>query len=396
MPRVIIITRGTAGDVMPFLEMGSALVRRGNDVLLITHCHYEQVARRAGLGLEPLDTPEQFHAFVNDGPFLEGPSGVLEFSQRHVFPRTPAELDILKRCCQGPGVVVIARHMSSIAAPLFCEFAKAPLVSVFVVAAQASCFRIWTQFCRSALAPYINSFRRKLELPAIQDWNAWVNNPACFLACWPAWFSPQSSAWPEHTRHIGFLRSDIAETGEIPELLQQLLRVEPSPILITAGTSVSSSTKRFYSAASAACRIANRSAILVSRHEELLPHPLPPGIQHFKELPFASVMPHAAAVIHHGGAGTMVRAAASGVPQLVLTHGADRPENAARIETLGFGANIHSADWNPSRIARELDRVIGSASIHRALSEVRDRISSPEDLANACAMVEDLANGKTF
>lgn len=392
MARIVIVTRGTAGDIVPFLQIGSVALSRNNDVTLITHCHYEERARRLGLRFEALDTPEQFQAFLNDGPLLERPTSSLDFVKKHLLPRVTAEIDLLRRHCQEPGVIVIARHMGSIAAPLVCELYGAPFVSVFLVAAQASCFAIWREFCRTMLASHINTFRRELELGPILNWDAWVRMPASFLACWPDWFSKKSPAWPENTRHVGFLRHDPTEAGELPEPIKSLLRSQPRPVLITGGTSVSNSAKRFYSVAAAACQIANRSAVLVCPHEELRPYPLPPLVVHARELPFASLMPHSAAVVHHGGAGTMVRALASAAPQLILPFGADRPENAARIEKLGLGARIDPVDWKPSLVARELDRVIESNSIRQALSDVRNRISSPLDLANACASIEDLAS----
>lgn len=386
------MSRGTAGDVVPFLKIGSVLAGMNNDVLLVTHCYYEQAVHRAGLQFAALDTPREFEAFVKDGPLLETTSGLLEFSKKHVFPQTRSEITLLDGWCQKKGVVLVTRHMASIAAPLICERYRLPLVTVFVSAAQANCFHLWTEFCRSLLADVINGFRAELELPRIHDWRAWVNIPSCFLACWPQWFSPRTSVWPGHTKHVGFLLSDATETGKLVREVEHLLDLKPPPVLISGGTSVSTMSRRFYAAAAAACYLACRTAILVCRHKELIPDPLPPGIRCFRQLPFASIVPRVAALIHHGGASTMVRAAASGVPQLILPFGADRPHNAACIERVGLGLQVRASDWEPSRVFRELERVIDSASIRHTLSEIPGRLLSPVDLENACTMIEGVAN----
>ena len=55
---VLLTTVGTWGDVNPFLRKAQGLKARGHAVALLTHCRYEQQARRAGLDFIALDTPE--------------------------------------------------------------------------------------------------------------------------------------------------------------------------------------------------------------------------------------------------------------------------------------------------------------------------------------------------
>jgi vancomycin aglycone glucosyltransferase len=45
-----------------------------------------------------------------------------------------------------------------------------------------------------------------------------------------------------------------------------------------------------------------------------------------------------AAVVHHGGAGTMTTAARAGAPQVVVAQWADQPYWASRVAALGIGA----------------------------------------------------------
>ena len=48
-------------------------------------------------------------------------------------------------------------------------------------------------------------------------------------------------------------------------------------------------------------------------------------------------MPHARAMVCHGGSGTMRAGLAAGIPQVVLPLFADQPDNAARVDALGAG-----------------------------------------------------------
>lgn len=53
--------------------------------------------------------------------------------------------------------------------------------------------------------------------------------------------------------------------------------------------------------------------------------------------PHGRVLAQAAAVVTHGGHGTVVKALAAGVPMVVLSHGRDQADNAARVVARGAG-----------------------------------------------------------
>jgi UDP:flavonoid glycosyltransferase YjiC (YdhE family) len=51
----------------------------------------------------------------------------------------------------------------------------------------------------------------------------------------------------------------------------------------------------------------------------------------------AQVMPHAAAMVGHGGFGTTVQALAAGIPVVVVPLFVDQPHNARRVHDAGVG-----------------------------------------------------------
>ena len=59
--------------------------------------------------------------------------------------------------------------------------------------------------------------------------------------------------------------------------------------------------------------------------------------------PHDSVLPHAAAVVTHGGHGTVIRALRHGLPVLVMPHGRDQNDNAARVVEAGAGLWLDAA-----------------------------------------------------
>src|SRR5215831_17408524 len=137
MLNVILATKGSYGDVVPFLAIGKAMRKRGHNVTLVSQCEYRDAARRAQLQFDCWDTPDQYKAIIKDGPLLDAPNGIRAFGQRHVFPYVELEYTTILRHCRQPKSVLVVRHMSSLAASFISEQFEIPLVSVFTAAAQA-------------------------------------------------------------------------------------------------------------------------------------------------------------------------------------------------------------------------------------------------------------------
>jgi UDP:flavonoid glycosyltransferase YjiC (YdhE family) len=78
--------------------------------------------------------------------------------------------------------------------------------------------------------------------------------------------------------------------------------------------------------------------------------------------PHHEVMRHASAVISHGGHGTVIKALAAGLPQLVIPLGRDQPNNAARITHHGAGLRLGPAT-TPDAIAHAVERLLHDGDI---------------------------------
>ena len=118
-------------------------------------------------------------------------------------------------------------------------------------------------------------------------------------------------------------------------------------------------------------------------------HP-PANVAVVPAAPHSEVLRSAAAVVTHGGHGTVVRALAADVPLVVLHHGRDQADNAARLTARGAGITVKrtaSADTIAKAVRRLLDDPIyqtGAARLGRAIR--RDAASGA-----LVAELEDLA-----
>lgn len=385
MKNFVLVTKGSYGDLVPLLVLGEALNRRGNKVVLITHCHYEREVRNMGLDFDTWDTPAEYQAFINDGYLLDSPSGIGTFADRHVFPKLQHEYTVILRHCKPANTVIVARYMASLAAPFLAERYQLPYVSVLTAVAQVECLDILAEFYRARLGDKINAARATLNLPAVADWRRWTGSPSHFLACWPDWFA-RSDEWPSRLSYLGFLRCDHAEQGTLPSELEKINK----PVLITGGTAVWTHADRFYEIAMAACGLLGRNAVVVCRHEHLVPRTLLPGTQWYKQLPFASLIPQVSAVIHHGGTSVLVRALASLVPQVAMPYGGDRPDTASRLAALGVCVKVPFACWTAEAVARALDEALTSDAMRVACLQVQTKIDEATLLSEGCRRLETL------
>ena len=77
------------------------------------------------------------------------------------------------------------------------------------------------------------------------------------------------------------------------------------------------------------------------------------------------MLQHAAAVVTHGGHGTVVKTLAAGVPMVVLPHGRDQADNAARVTARGAGIALRKSA-KPRAIARAVTRLLDDPSYRQA------------------------------
>ena len=123
-----------------------------------------------------------------------------------------------------------------------------------------------------------------------------------------------------------------------------------------------------------------------------------------QEMPHGWLFERAAAVIHHGGIGTVARAATHGLPMLVEPYGNDQFFNAWRVVTLGIGAAAHPHLLMADAAARILEKKVLSPEPRRRAAALGHRILEENGLATAadrcearlagsrCAGVEQQAN----
>ncbi|WP_437675370.1 glycosyltransferase [Sorangium sp. So ce131] len=110
-------------------------------------------------------------------------------------------------------------------------------------------------------------------------------------------------------------------------------------------------------------------------------------------IPHEQVFPKVAAVICHGGWGTIGRALEHGVPMLVIPLFGDQPVNAAQVQQGGFGLRLPLAEATPEVIRARLKALLADRAIHERVKAAAAEIRALKSDAVAARALERLAGG---
>ncbi|WP_458688356.1 glycosyltransferase [Nocardia tengchongensis] len=95
----------------------------------------------------------------------------------------------------------------------------------------------------------------------------------------------------------------------------------------------------------------------------------PPNVTVLRAAPHREIMRHAGLVITHGGHGTLMKSFAADLPVVVLPHGRDTADNAARVRAHRAGI-VLPRTATPQRIARAVRHTLRTPAHYRAAAEL--------------------------
>ncbi|WP_127125172.1 glycosyltransferase [Georgenia sp. SYP-B2076] len=407
---VVLPTVGSAGDVLPMVEVGTALLARGHQVTVMVSDYFRSTVEEAGLEMVPLGTAAHFERTM-ENPDLWHPQRALRTVTREgIAPAMRPTYEYLAGL--DPRDTVVAASSLTFGARLAQERLGFPLVTVDLqptlflsaydnadlggvkapdwlpVAVQAWRLRVVERrFVDPVVTPPLNAYRAELGLPPVsRALGRWLHSPVRVLGLFPSWFAAPRPDWPQNLVLAGFVSHRPAGAVLEPEVEDFLVRGD-APVVVTAGSAMRHG-ERLYSAAIDAAQALGRRAILLTRFHDQLPTRLPAGMLHADWAPLGLLLSRAAALVHHGGIGTAAQALAAGVPQLVVPYAHDQPDNADRLVRLGVAARLDPAKVTGTRVAAALDGLLGDARVRGRCAGLAARVDFDAAARTACEVIE--------
>jgi rhamnosyltransferase subunit B len=341
--KFLIVCAGSVGDVYPLVAIGSALRKRGHEVAVVANPYYESLARENDLGFHAVGTLEQQQKMLGHPQAWHPRKGWKVWARygarppmREVFETVAREYvrgqTVVVTSWGGIGARVAQDKLGVPTAFVYMEPDK--LRSVYDPPPFALPIVTWRWLPRwfigaefrlldrtvidRVLARRLNVYRAELSLPPVRDIaRSWLHSPQRVIGLFPPWWGQPQADWPPQAVLTGFALWDRSEKVTLADDVERFFDAGAPPILFTPGA-INMQAHRFFAAAIDCCQLLGRRGILLTKHAELLPRPLPPGVRHFDYLSFIAVLPRVAAVVHHAGIGTTAQCLAAGTPQLVM------------------------------------------------------------------------------
>ena len=201
----------------------------------------------------------------------------------------------------------------------------------------------------------------------------------------PVLSSPQPD-WPAQVTLCGAALHDGAppdplRMGE----LQRFLDRGERPIVFALGSSAVHIARAFWPEAIAASRALGRRALLLTGKP--LDFDLPEDVRAFDYLPYSRVFPHAAAIVHQAGIGTLSQALRAGRPQLLVPVSFDQPDNSHRAMKLGIARTLPFRKASAANLRRELTALLDDPRASAAASDLASRLRGVDGAAVAAERV---------
>jgi UDP:flavonoid glycosyltransferase YjiC (YdhE family) len=421
---VLITTVGSSGDHNPFIAVGRALVARGHRVTFLANPHFAAAIEHAGNGLryEPLGERFDFAELANVPGAMHRLRGGGVVMREFIIP---VSQEMHRRCLEiinrDPVDLVFSHHIAfgatwaaeqagvpfavaTLSPALWLNPLDRPVLGpigsdhppVWLVRAQRSLGR---RVLRFTVDPSINRVRRAVGLPRGRDFVFTDTSAArANLGLWSPSVRPEMPGDPDRSRVCGFCAFDRLADAEHPahevdDFLRELdLRGERA-IVFTLGTAVVHAPGRFYHAAADACRRLERPGLLLTNRAQYAPprRDLPANVRAFTYAPFSTLLPRAAATVHHGGVGTTNEALRAGRPTVVCPVAYDQFDSAARMKRLGTSATVPHHRVTTDRLVAALRSVLESPETVRRAREIGAAVSGENGPDVAAQALEAVA-----
>ena len=406
----LLISLGSRGDINPFISLALALKKRGHNATIVTSGVYEKLIADLGLPFISCGSAEEYDEIIRH-PDLYDPKKVFFLFEKIVLgPMRPlyrilAEFD--------PRDTILVATSLMLGARMAHEKCKIPLVTlclqpqIFWSADKPSVFPTGNKILQKlpyflrkfiyeiidryvidrALSPAVNEFRFELGLPKIQKiFSEWSYSPQKVIGCFPDWFTQPAADWPTNTILTGFVEYDEDRDQGLASEILDFLAAGEAPIIFTYGTFVTQG-HHFFKTSIETARKLGRRCIILTQHPEQLPR-LNSNEMHVSYVSLKKLLPHAAAIVHHGGIGTTSQALAAALPQLIVPMAYDQPDNAFRLEKLGVSLTISPKKYSVDCATKTLRKLLDSHEIKTQCLHYSKKIDFHQAEQQLCEAIE--------
>lgn len=410
-PLIVLATAGTLGDLWPVLSLGKTLIQRGVRIRLSAPKSFLPHARK--VGLETFECRPQVTAQyvgnhagswdhwgkMESGELLWGRPDVIDLKGRYsdlmaavqgadlFIPTSTQFLGSLVAEKTGVSSLTIAispQHVASL--PGDINSAKSQFLESSLSMPPHLMGKGLVHF-----GEHLREFRSSIGLSG-ESKNPLFCNAPVIAAISPHFCDPDLDTFP-----------DIAFTGfwfyQRPEwkdwrpsrTLERFVEKGTPPLVLTFGSLPLCDSESVLKTHAQAAMLLSRRLVIISGWAGFDKKDIPP--EYRSEVFVAGELPHqwlfmrSAAVIQHGGVGTLAESLRCKKPMLIEPYGNDQFFNAGRAVKLGIGAAAHPHKITPESLAYLLDSKVLSQETSLRVSSLAESILKDSGVEYAADLI---------
>ena len=339
--KISIIINGTRGDVQPMLALAIGLKKNEHEVILCAPPENEELANKYNCPFVAFG-PNYKELFTQNAQMKGGATAAP--TPKEMKRETENQIKKLPKIIEGSNLVLGVGFVLGV--HTVADLLKIPyrFVIFYPILLGTSkedplfnrlLFGLGRSMTNLVIKSFINEKRRQLGLPIIKDvWKHWMRDNV-IAACDKELNAVRDGVSFNFTQ-TGYML--LPSQKGLPENVYNFLKSGKPPIYIGFGSNPVDRPEKYNLIFNEVSKETNQRFI-ISKGWANLQENNSTDILYVDEMPFELLFPRLAAIVYHGGTGTMAAAARAAIPQAAFPFMADQFENRKQIVKLGLGPN---------------------------------------------------------
>jgi sterol 3beta-glucosyltransferase len=413
---ITILTVGSNGDVAPYIALGCGLQAAGHRVRLATHVNFEGLVRSHGLDFAPIHgNPEEILHRKEWQTWIETGRNPVLFAHRFARLVGPLFEQVLAdawKAAQGTEVLLFSR-LGFWAGYHIAEKTGAPSYGAYLQpwnrtrAYPKSMFPGLPSWFRSGsayynlmthmlseqvswqlLRPAVNKARRTVlnlpPLPLQGPFGRMEKEHFPILYGFSSAVLPKPAEWGDWVHVTGFWFFDRPSAWQPPAKLVDFLASGQPPVYIGFGSMSDRNTTQLTQLVVNALRESKQRGILAKGWGGLSDTDAAGDIFEVESIPHDWLFPRMAAVVHHGGIGTIGAALRAGIPNISVPFLGDQFFWGKRLADLGVAPKpIPRKGLSVETLAAAIVAAVGHPEISRRAANLAKLIRAEGGVTSA-------------
>lgn len=337
--KVAMVINGTRGDVQPMLALALGLIENGHEVICCAPPENEELAKCYNIQFIAFG-PNYKEIFRKNAQMKGG--ATKSPSSKQMKMETENQIEKLPQLLKGSDLVLGVGFVLGV--HTVADILKVPyrFVIFYPVLLGTSrtdpffnrlLFGLGKSMTNIVMKSFINNKRNGIGLQPISDvWSYWMGDHV-IVACDKELNVVHEGVSFQFTQ-TGYML--LPSQYGLPEKVNKFLISGKPPIFIGFGSNPVSRPEKFCNILNEVSEATNQR-LIISKGWADLPENNTSDVLYVDEMPFDLLFPRLAAIVYHGGTGTMAAAARAGIPQVAFPFMADQFENRKLIAKLGLG-----------------------------------------------------------